>query len=143
MLDLPGGASDAHLELFSAMVADNVTANRIAPEMKYRYLSSAVQITGRRPTVYPAEQKIKFYDSLLKEIRLQTRLDGSDRIHAPGTFGVFVSLVHTADAARESGGFGKYGAFQKYCNTQHFEIRGGSRALRHHTCCRSFGTGHT
>lgn len=108
MLGLPGAAGDAHLELFSAMVADNVTTNRIAPEMKYRYLSSAVQITGRRPTVYPAEEKIKFYDSLLKEIRLQTRLDGSDRIHAPGTFGVFVSLVHTADVARESGGFSKY-----------------------------------
>ncbi|MBC7818347.1 MAG: hypothetical protein IAG10_15785 [Planctomycetaceae bacterium] len=108
LLDLPGGASAAHIQLFSTMVADNVTANRIAPEMKYRYLSSAVHITGRQPTIYPAEEKIKYYDSLLKEIRLQTRLDGSDRIHTPGMFGVFVSLVHTTDVARESGGFGKY-----------------------------------
>ena len=80
----------------------------LAPEMKYRYLSSAVHITGRQPTIYPAEEKIKYYDSLLKEIRLQSRLDGSDRIHTPGVFGVFVSLVHTTDVARESGGFGKY-----------------------------------
>jgi hypothetical protein len=108
LLALPGGAGAAHIQLFSTMVADNVTANRIAPEMKYRYLSSAVHITGRQPTIYPAEEKIKYYDSLLKEIRLQTRLDGSDRIHAPGVFGVFVSLVHTTDVARESGGFGKY-----------------------------------
>lgn len=108
MLSLSGGAAEAHLELFSSMVADNVSANRIAPEMKYRYLSSAVQVTGRRPTVYPAEEKIQYYDSLLQEIRLQARLDGSPRIHAPGEFGVFVSLVHTADVARESGGFGKY-----------------------------------
>ncbi len=108
MLSLSGGAAEAHLELFSSMVADNVSANRIAPEMKYRYLSSAVQVTGRRPTVYPAEEKIQYYDSLLQEIRLQARIDGSPRIHAPGEFGVFVSLVHTADVARESGGFGKY-----------------------------------
>ncbi len=108
LLDLPGGASAAHIQMFSTMVADNVTANRIAPEMKYRYLSSAVHITGRQPTIYPAEEKIKYYDSLLKEIRLQTRLDGSDRIHTPGVFGVFVSLAHTTDVARESGGFGKY-----------------------------------
>lgn len=108
LLDLPGGASAAHIQMFSTMVADNVTANRIAPEMKYRYLSSAVHITGRQPTIYPAEEKIKYYDSLLKEIRLQARLDGSDRIHTPGVFGVFVSLVHTTDVARESGGFGKY-----------------------------------
>ncbi len=108
LLDLPGGASAAHIQLFSTMVADNITANRIAPEMKYRYLSSAVHITGRQPTIYPAEEKIKYYDSLLKEIRLQTRLDGSDRIHTPGVFGVFVSLAHTTDVARESGGFGKY-----------------------------------
>lgn len=108
LLDLPGGASAAHIQLFSTMVADNITANRIAPEMKYRYLSSAVHITGRQPTIYPAEEKIKYYDSLLKEIRLQTRLDGSDRIHTPGVFGVFVSLAHTRDVARESGGFSKY-----------------------------------
>ncbi len=108
LLDLPGGANAAHIQLFSTMVADNITANRIAPEMKYRYLSSAVHITGRQPTIYPAEEKIKYYDSLLREIRLQTRLDGSDRIHTRGVFGVFVSLVHTTDVARESGGFGKY-----------------------------------
>ncbi|MFM9961219.1 MAG: hypothetical protein ACKV2Q_08325 [Planctomycetaceae bacterium] len=108
LVALPGGASAAHIQLFSTMVADNIAANRIAPEMKYRYLSSAVHITGRQPTIYPAEEKIKYYDSLLKEIRLQTRLDGSDRIHTPGVFGVFVSLVHTTDVARESGGFSKY-----------------------------------
>lgn len=108
LLDLPGSSSAAHIQLFSTMVADNVAANRIAPEMKYRYLSSAVHITGRQPTIYPAEEKIKYYDSLLKEIRLQTRLDGSDRIHTPGVFGLFVSLAHTTDVARESGGFGKY-----------------------------------
>lgn len=108
LLDLPGGANAAHIQLFSTMVADNITANRIAPEMKYRYLSSAVHITGRQPTIYPAEEKIKYYDSLLSEIRLQSRLDGSDRIHTPGVFGVFVSLAHTRDVARESGGFGKY-----------------------------------
>ncbi len=108
MLDLPGGAGEVHLRLFSTMVAENIEAARIAPEMKYRYLSSAVQVTGSRATIYPAEEKIKYYDSLLQEIRLRTRLDGSDRIRAPGVFGVFVSLVHTADVARESGGFAKY-----------------------------------
>lgn len=108
MLALPGGAADVHLQLFSTMVADNIEANRIAPEMKYRYLSSAVRVTGSRATIYPAEEKVKYYDSLLEEVRLQTRLDGSDEIRSPGEFGVFVSLVHTKDVARESGGFEKY-----------------------------------
>lgn len=108
ILDLPDGADEVHLQLFSTMVAENIEADRIAPEMKYRYLSSAVAVTGTRPTVYPAEQKIKYYDSLLEEIRLQTRIDGDDRIHATSEFGLFVSLVHTTDVARESGGFSKY-----------------------------------
>ncbi|MFT5526274.1 MAG: hypothetical protein ACI9HK_004248, partial [Pirellulaceae bacterium] len=108
MLDLPDGASEVHLQLFSTMVADNIEANRIAAEMKYRYLSSAVKVSGGQSTIYPAEEKIKYYDSLLQEIRLETRIHGSDRIHPSGEFGVFVSLVHTADIARESGGFGMY-----------------------------------
>ncbi|MEQ8789378.1 MAG: hypothetical protein RIC55_24000 [Pirellulaceae bacterium] len=108
MLELPDGADEVHLQLFSTMVAENIEADRIAPEMKYRYLSSAVAVTGSRPTVYPAEEKIKYYDSLLEEIRLQTRIDGEDRIRAGGEFGLLVSLVHTTDVARESGGFSKY-----------------------------------
>jgi len=108
MAKLPGGAAGVHLRLFSTMVADNVKGNLIAPEMKYRYLSSAVEITGRGDRVYPAEEKVQYYESLLKEIRLESRLDGSAKIRERGSFGVFVSLVHTADLARESGGFGKY-----------------------------------
>jgi hypothetical protein len=76
--------------------------------MKYRYLSSAVEITGRNATVYPAEEKVQYYESLLKEIRLRARVDGSNKIRASGEFGVFVTLVHTPDLAREAGGFGKY-----------------------------------
>jgi hypothetical protein len=108
MLALPGGAGAVHLNMFSTMVADNVKANLIAPEMKYRYLSSAVEITGRNDTVYPAQEKVQYYESLLSEIRLRTRLDGGDKIRENGEFGVFVTLVHTADLAREAGGFGKY-----------------------------------
>ncbi|MCE9606291.1 MAG: hypothetical protein K8U03_15450 [Planctomycetia bacterium] len=108
MQSLPNGAGAVHLGLFSTMVADNVKANVIAPEMKFRYLSSAVEITGRKGTVYPAQEKVQYYESLLKEIRLRSRLDGSDKIHRAGEFGVFVTLVHSADLARESGGFGKY-----------------------------------
>ncbi len=108
MLDLPGGAAEVHLQLFSTMVAENIEEKRIAAEMKYRYLSSAVQVTGSRATIYPAEEKIKYYDSLLEEVRLQSRIDGSDRVRSPGEFGLFVGLIHTTDVARESGGFGKY-----------------------------------
>jgi hypothetical protein len=108
MNSLPGGAGPVHLGLFSTMVADNVKNNVIAPEMKYRYLSSAVQITGRQETTYPAAEKVQYYESLLSEIRLSARIDGSDKIRTRGPFGVFVTLVHTDDLAREAGGFGKY-----------------------------------
>jgi hypothetical protein len=105
---LPGGAGGVHLGLFSKMVADNLTANLIDARMKFRYLSSAVEITGRSDTVYPAQEKVQYYESLLEEIRLRARIDGDARIPPDGQFGVFVTLVHTADLARESGGFGKY-----------------------------------
>ena len=108
MQSLPKGAGGVHLQMFSTMVADNVKANVIAPQMKYRYLSSAVKITGRNATVYPAEEKVQYYESLLKEIRLRARVDGSTKIRQNGQFGVFVTLVHTPDLAREAGGFGKY-----------------------------------
>jgi hypothetical protein len=108
MKSLPNGAAGVHLQMFSAMVADNVKANVIAPQMKYRYLSSAVEITGRNDTVYPAEEKVQYYESLLREIRLRARLDGSAQIRQNGEFGVFVTLVHTPELGREAGGFGKY-----------------------------------
>lgn len=108
MQSLPKGAGGVHLQMFSTMVADNVKANVIAPQMKYRYLSSAVEITGRNATVYPAEEKVQYYESLLREIRLRARIDGSAKIRQNGEFGVFVTLVHTPDLAREAGGFGKY-----------------------------------
>lgn len=108
MQKLPGGAGAVHLQMFSKMVADNVKANAIAAEMKFRYLSSAVEIAGKQDTVYPAQEKVQYYESLLKEIRLRTRIDGSATIRRNGEFGVFVTLVHTADLTREAGGFGKY-----------------------------------
>lgn len=108
MKSLPNGAGGVHLQMFSQMVADNVKANVIAPQMKYRYLSSAVEITGRNDTVYPAEEKVQYYESLLREIRLRARLDGSAKIRQNGEFGVFVTLVHTPELAREAGGFGMY-----------------------------------
>jgi hypothetical protein len=86
MKSLPNGAGGIHLQLFSAMIADNVKANVIAPQMKYRYLSSAVEITGRNPTVYPAEEKVQYYESLLREIRLRARIDGSAKIRHGGRF---------------------------------------------------------
>ena len=105
---LPGSASKEHLKMFSEMVAHNLTDGLLAPEMKYRYLASAVKVTGNHPTIYTAADKIQYYDSLLDEIRLQTRVDGSNSIHAGGELGLFVSLVHTAEIARESGGFSNY-----------------------------------
>src|SRR5262249_18762192 len=87
---LPGGAGAVPLRMFSTMVADNVKANPIAPQMKSRYLWRAVEITGRNPTVYPAEEKVQYYESLLREIRLRARLDGEAKIRQKGPFGVFV-----------------------------------------------------
>ena len=108
LLDLPGGAAPKHMQMFSSMVSTNLTEGHLAPEMKYRYLSSAVTITGKQATIYTAAEKIQYYDSLLNEIHLQARVDGSNKIQAGSQFGIFISLVHTADIARESGGFSNY-----------------------------------
>ncbi len=105
---LPGKAAGIHLKDFSSMVAKNLSERRIAPEMKYRYLSSAVKVTGNQPTIYAAADKIQYYDSLLSEVRLQTRVDGSASIRPGQDFGLFVSLAHTTEIARESGGFSNY-----------------------------------
>ncbi|MCA9177429.1 MAG: hypothetical protein KDB14_23250 [Planctomycetales bacterium] len=108
LLDLPNGASQVHLEMFSQLVADNIASQRIAPAMKYRYLSAAVKVIGSQPTLYPAEEKIGYYESLLHELRLHTQVDGSEQVRPDRPFGVLVTLQHTADVARESGGFGDY-----------------------------------
>src|SRR5262249_18936241 len=49
-----------------------------------------------------------YYNDLVSEIKLDTAIDGSDRVGHDEPFGLFVNIRHTREIERESGGFGRY-----------------------------------
>jgi hypothetical protein len=106
MLALPGDAGPRHLDLFAAAITDS--ANSIKPELKPRYVRAALRVTGDIPAALEVRKLARYYDDLLGEIALDVRLDGDAVVGHTEPFGVFVTLRHTVEVERESGGFGRY-----------------------------------
>lgn len=102
---LPTPQAEWHLARFA-----NLLFNRMSnaqPAVKARYLRGGFAIVGDHPQARQARAVFDYYNDLVREIRLETVIDGSDRV---GTepFGVYVNLLHTREIERESGGFGRY-----------------------------------
>ena len=55
-----------------------------------------------------ARKLFDYYQDLVTEIELETRLDGSAQVGHTEPFGLFVDIRHTKEVERESGGFSKY-----------------------------------
>lgn len=106
ILALPGEAGPRHLELFAQAI--NESLNTIRGELKPRYVRAALRITGSIAAAEDIAELARYYDDLLGEIALDVRIDGDARIGHTRPFGVFVSLRHTTDVERESGGFARY-----------------------------------
>ena len=109
MLALPGKAGKAHLSQFAKFVNARLADenNPLHEDLKYRYLASALVITKDDPFTLGAEKKVAYFDELLSEIRLQTRVDGPNTVGRDQEFGIIVSIVHTEAMGRVAQ-FGQY-----------------------------------
>jgi hypothetical protein len=109
LLGLPGKAAAAHLNLFAKVVNARLADEKepLHEDLKYRYLASALVITKDNPFTLGAEKKVAYFDELLSEIRLQTRLDGPNTVGRDQEFGVIVSVIHTEAMGRVAQ-FGQY-----------------------------------
>ncbi len=109
LVALPGKAGAAHLTMFAKIVNARLADERdpLHEDLKYRYLASALVITKDDPFTLGAEKRVAYFDELLSEIRLQTRVDGPNTIGREQEFGIIVSVIHTEAMGRVAQ-FGQY-----------------------------------
>ncbi len=102
---LPGEASQKHLTEFANALSTRMSA--VQPELKHRYLGAGLQIAGDHERAREARDLYNYYQDLVTEVQLVTRIDGADVI-GTSPFGLFVEIRHTKQIEREAGGFQKY-----------------------------------
>ncbi len=109
LLALPGKAAKAHMSQFAKIVNARLADEKdpLHEDLKYRYLASAIVITKDDPFTLGAEKKVAYFDDLLSELRLQTRVDGPNTIGRDQDFGIIVSIIHTEAMGRVAQ-FGQY-----------------------------------
>lgn len=109
VLALPEKAAKAHMSQFASTVNARLADEKdpLHEDLKYRYLASALVITKDDPFSMGAEKKVAYFDELLSEIRLQTRVDGPSTIGRDQEFGIIVSVIHTEAMGRVAK-FGQY-----------------------------------
>jgi hypothetical protein len=83
------------------------TENPLHEELKYKYLAGSLVITKESPFAFQAGDKVAYYDDLLDETRLTTRVDGPSTICRDHEFGIVFSVQHT-EALGRMADFGKY-----------------------------------
>ncbi|MGC6567872.1 MAG: hypothetical protein ACON38_19935 [Akkermansiaceae bacterium] len=102
---LPEESRERHLERFARTLNSRIT--NVAPDLKFRFLEAALQITGERDEMATSVEVYDYYKDLVTEIELVSHLDGNDKVGREA-FGLFVNLHHTSAIERESGGFQRY-----------------------------------
>lgn len=102
ILGLPDKAGKAHMNQFAKVVNARLADEKdpLHEDLKYRYLASALIITKDDPFMLGAEKKVQYFDELLSEIRLQTRVDGPTTVGRDQDFGIIVSVIHTEAMGR-------------------------------------------
>ena len=104
---LPGDAADWHTKMFAAGLT-NLLA-RVPAHMRQKFLAAGVQVVGEKnPAAAGAQEILNYYANLTDEAQLRVAVDGPSRVGHGQPFGVFISLEHTKQLAREGGGFAKY-----------------------------------
>lgn len=106
---LPGPAAQSHINLFAKHVQGRMddTQNPLHEELKYKYLAGSLVVTKESPFAFQANDKVAYYDNLLDETRLTTRVDGPNTIYRDHEFGIILSVQHT-EALGRMADFGKY-----------------------------------
>lgn len=103
---LPGELADRHRERFANTLFNRMSGVR--PQVKFRYLKGGFAIVGDHKAASEAKKLYEYYRDLVTEIQLVAAVDGPADVGHKRPFGVYVSLRHTRDIERESGGFGRY-----------------------------------
>jgi len=106
---LPEKAAKAHISQFAKIVNARLADEKepLHEDLKYRYLASALVITKDDPFTLGAEKRVAYFDELLSEVRLQTRVDGPNTVGRDQDFGIIVSIIHT-EAMGRAAKFGQY-----------------------------------
>jgi hypothetical protein len=113
MRRLPETSLRRHVDNF-AKTTEARTKNKKKPmpaELKYKFLASSLVITKDSPFALESDKQVAYYEELLKEVRLQTTVDGPNTIWRKEDFGIIISLVHS-DAMGDLIDFGKYLRFK-------------------------------
>lgn len=105
LAQLPGESGSKHLTEFANALSTRMSA--VQPELKHRYLGAGLLIAGDHDRAREARDLYNYYQDLVTEVQLVTRLDGPDQV-GTAPFGVFVEIRHTRQIEREAGGFQKY-----------------------------------
>jgi hypothetical protein len=107
MRALPGAAAEGHLQKFGEMLAGLLS--QVPGNLRQHFLSAGLQVLGaEHPSAKAALASLKNYQELLDEVQLRVAVDGPPAVGNQQPFGLFVSLEHTRQLAREGGGFTKY-----------------------------------
>lgn len=106
MESLPPEAAKWHMDSFATQLFTRMSGAK--PAIKVRYLKAGFEIVGDNDKAAEARKVFDYYNDLVTEIQLVTRIDGSDIVGHGQPFGLFVDLRHTKEIEREAGGFAKY-----------------------------------
>lgn len=103
---LPPQAAEKQMDRFANDLFTRMSGAK--PHLKFRYLKAGFEIVGDHKQAGEAKKVFDYYKDLVRELKLETLIDGSAQVGNGQPFGVFVNLKHTRDIERESGGFGRY-----------------------------------
>jgi hypothetical protein len=106
LLALPKDAVERHLTAFGKGLSESIAA--LPPELKPRYLKAGLRLVGDHESAEEARKLVAYYDGLLQEIAFHAQVEGDAAVGHGKPFGVHLSIRHSADVGRESGGFAKY-----------------------------------
>ncbi len=103
---LPDEAAERHTGQFANTLFTRMSS--VSPDVKFRYVRHGLDIAGDHERAELAREVYDYYKDLVTEIRLETNIDGPDRVGHGEPFGLLVNIRHTREIEREAGGFAKY-----------------------------------
>ena len=95
---MPGETAKFHQDRFANLLFTRMSG--LKPTVKFRYLKAGFEIIGDHKQGREARQLYDYYQDLVREIKLVTRIDGPDVIGHDQPFGVYVELHHTPEIER-------------------------------------------
>jgi hypothetical protein len=103
---IPGEVGTKHFDRFANELFTRLSGAK--PHIKFNYLKAGFEIVGDHKQAVEAKKVFDYYKDLVREIKLDTVVDGPAKVGHGKPFGFFVNIRHTRDIERESGGFSRY-----------------------------------